>query len=312
MLYDFEGEKPRLWSADEFVWDQDIRFSFPSGPDRELTAFDYPGDLLCGANFVSESVYRKAFATVQKGLQRGDSFLTNLTMPTEVELSASFEEIYRWADAPYRIWLRNEFVCFSPEIFVKINATGRISSNPMKGTAEATEVGRKTLLTSKKEIAEHATIVDLIRNDLSQVAKRVRVNKYRYLDTIETPRGALLQTSSEISGQLPMNWREQLGTLLSRLLPAGSVSGAPKPATVKLIQAAEGRPRGYYCGIAVYFNGQEVDSCVMIRFLEKHPQAGVLFWAGGGITARSNWEDEYAELRAKVRIPLRVKGFSLH
>lgn len=312
LLVDFEGERPRLWSEAAYLADEKIQFSFPVHSVAEAgKQYTYPGDLLCGTDFVEEAHYRRAFEIVQAGLQRGDSFLTNLTMPTRIELTATLEEVYRLSAAPYRICLRDEFVCFSPEIFVQITAEGYISSHPMKGTAEDTPAARQELLTSQKEIAEHATIVDLIRNDLSQVAKQVRVDDYRYLGRIETPRGALLQTSSKIGGWLPDNWAANLGTTIARLLPAGSVSGAPKPATTALIRAAEGRPRGYYCGIGVYFDGKSVDSCVLIRFIENHPTEGHLFWAGGGITARSNWQDEYAELCAKVRIPLRAEHFFL-
>lgn len=313
LLVDFEGNRPRLWSEQEFLADKKLQFAFPAHAEVEAAkSYVYPGDLLCGTEFVSEVHYRKAFNLVQSGLQRGDSFLTNLTMPTRIELSASLTEVYQLSAAPYRICLQDEFTCFSPEIFVRIKADGYLSSHPMKGTAEDTELARQELLTSQKEIAEHATIVDLIRNDLSQVAKQVRVANYRYLERIETPRGGLLQTSSEIGGWLPENWRSELGSIINRLLPAGSVSGAPKPATTALIRAAEGRPRGYYCGVGVYFNGKTVDSCVLIRFIEKNQKEGHLFWAGGGITARSRWENEYAELRSKVRIPLRAEHFSLH
>lgn len=312
LLVDFEGQTPRLWSAAEFADQDEVHFSFPGRPDKKVEQHpDYPGDLLCGALFVTEAEYLKAYEIVHRGLQRGDSFLTNLTMPTEVELSASFSEIYRLVNAPYRVWLREQFVCFSPEIFVKISAKGRIASYPMKGTAEDTAAGRQYLSTSEKEIAEHATIVDLIRNDLSQVARRVKVDRYRYLDRIQTPRGALLQTSSEISGELPENWRARLGEIIARLLPAGSVSGAPKPATLDIISRAESGPRGYYCGIGLYFDGDTVDSCVLIRFIENSPEGKLIFRAGGGITARSKWSDEYAELIAKVRIPLSNKRFSL-
>ncbi len=314
LLLDFEQQQPRLWREADFLRDASLRFSFPQRPDQaQLAELPFPGDLLCGARMLSEEIYCHAFEIVKAGLQRGDSFLTNLTMPTEVELSAPLEDIYLHAAAPYRIWLRDQFVCFSPEIFIKISPEGRIASYPMKGTAPDTEEGRRLLLESPKEIAEHATIVDLIRNDLSQVAKQVRVDKYRYLDLIATPRGGLWQTSSEISGQLPPNWKGQLGTTIHKLLPAGSVSGAPKAATLQIIREAEGRPRGYYCGIALYFDGQKVDSCVLIRFIEQGTDGSPsIFWTGGGITARSQWQDEFTELCNKIRIPLRAQNTSTH
>ena len=99
----------------------------------------------------------------------------------------------------------------------------------MKGTLDATlpdAAGR--LLADEKETAEHATIVDLIRNDLSQIATEVCVPRYRYLETLQTHCGPPLQMSSEVRGRLPENYLEHLGTFFFRLLPAGSVTGAPK------------------------------------------------------------------------------------
>jgi len=235
-----------------------------------------------------------------------------LTFPVPVALSCSLEDIYWQSEAKYRIYWPGNFVCFSPETFVTVNEKGYIESRPMKGTALDTDKARAALLNSKKEIAEHATIVDLIRNDLSQVAKGVRVTDYRYFHKIATSRRGLVQTSSKIGGQLAENWKDKLGDILSILLPAGSVSGAPKPATLDIIRSAEGQKRGYYCGIGGYFDGVSLDTCVLIRFIEKRADGSHSFRSGGGITARSSWAEEYAELKAKVRIPLAVNQFSLH
>jgi para-aminobenzoate synthetase component 1 len=309
-LVDFEQTAPRVWTAEEDTNDQP-RFSFRDYPD--------PGPPPTGMlppklspDYLSESTFRKAFEVVQAGLQRGDSFLTNLTFPTPVELSCTLEDIYWQSEAKYRILWPDNFVCFSPETFITINNKGYIESRPMKGTALDTEKTRDDLLKSRKEIAEHATIVDLIRNDLSQVAKQVQVTDYRYFHKIATSHQGLLQTSSKIGGQLPNEWKGELGDILSTLLPAGSVSGAPKPATLDIIRRAEGQKRGYYCGIGGYFDGASLDTCVLIRFIEKKTDGSHFFRSGGGITARSEWTQEFAELKAKVRIPLAVNQFSLH
>ncbi|WP_026232068.1 aminodeoxychorismate synthase component I [Neolewinella persica] len=309
-LVDFEQEKPRVWSASEADADQP-RFSFRGYEEEDLP----PSGMLppkLFAHHISESAFRNAFEVVQTGLQRGDSFLTNLTFPVPVDLTGSLEEIYWQSEAKYRIVWPDHFVCFSPETFVTVSPAGYIESRPMKGTALDTPKARQALLQSKKEVAEHATIVDLIRNDLSQVARKVRVTNYRYFHKIATSRRGLVQTSSNIGGQLPENWRENLGEILNRLLPAGSISGAPKPATLDIIRRAEGQPRGYYCGIGGYFDGQQLDTCVLIRLIEKRTDGTFHFRSGGGITARSNWQEEFEELKAKVRIPLSVNSFSLH
>lgn len=309
-LVDFELEAPRVWAAGEATDDQP-RFSFRNYSDLASPPTGMLSPRL-SADHLPESAFRKAFEIVQAGLQRGDSFLTNLTFPVPVELSCTLEDIYWQSEAKYRILWPNNFVCFSPETFITIDNKGYIESRPMKGTALDTEKARADLLNSRKEIAEHATIVDLIRNDLSLVAKQVRVTDYRYFHKIATSSRGLVQTSSKIGGQLPNEWQDQLGDILSTLLPAGSVSGAPKPATLDIIQKAEGQSRGYYCGIGGYFDGASIDTCVLIRFIEERDDGSHFFRSGGGITARSKWSEEFAELKAKVRIPLAVNQFSLH
>jgi para-aminobenzoate synthetase component 1 len=170
----------------------------------------------------------------------------------------------------------------------------------MKGTIDANLPGAKNiLLNDQKEIAEHATIVDLIRNDLSSVSEKVRVNKYRYYEEIKTQNGFIGQVSSEISGILPSDYANSIGDLIFKLLPAGSVSGAPKQKTKEIIFEAEKQARGYYTGIAGYFDGTNLDSCVLIRYL----QADFVYKSGGGITAQSNAEMEYQEMINKIYAP---------
>lgn len=99
----------------------------------------------------------------------------------------------------------------------------------MKGTLDASlPNAEKLLMEDRKEAAEHATIVDLIRNDLSRVAEDVRVDKYRYVDVLHTNKGDILQTSSEISGRLPEDYPHHLGEILDAQLPASSITGARK------------------------------------------------------------------------------------
>ena len=303
LLIDFEGRRPRLFTP--AAWEaQRLYFSFPSRRDEYKGAERGVPPVHLSAEPLPLTAYRAAFDRVQAGLHRGDSFLTNLTFATPVELRGTLLQVYRQTEAKYRIYLPGEFSCFSPETFISISADGRIETRPMKGTAADTPAGRAALLSSKKEIAEHATIVDLLRNDLSQVAQGVRVTDYRYLRTIASARGGLVQTSSRIEGQLPEDWRSQLGQTLLRLLPAGSVSGAPKPATVEIIRSVEQGPRGYYCGVAGYYDGCTLDTCVLIRLIRKDPTGAYYFHSGGGITALSDWQEEYDELVSKIRLPL--------
>ncbi len=300
-LIDFELKKPvaiplSKINPDELLYDIQGRRNFT--PPRDTSK-----PLEFKAHPVTKDRYCKAFRRVQKHIHRGDSFLLNLTFPSTVETNYSLKDIFYHSRAKYKIWFKNHFVSFSPEIFVQTR--GRlIRSFPMKGTLDATlPQAEKKLLSNKKELAEHFTIVDLIRNDLSMVAKNVKVNRFRYLDHIKTNKNEILQMSSEIEGILPENFREKLGDILFRMLPAGSISGAPKKKTLEIIRQAEVYQRGFYTGIAGIFDGEDIDSAVLIRFIEQ-TENGLVYKSGGGITGKSRCEDEYEELIEKIYVPI--------
>lgn len=109
--------------------------------------------------------------------------------------------------------------------------------------------------------------------------------------------------SSEIVGQLSIGYRSELGDILLHLLPAGSVSGAPKLKTLEIIKKAEQEKRGYYTGIFGYFNGEALDSGVMIRFIEKEKD-NFFYRSGGGITTQSTAQEEYQEAFDKIYVPI--------
>lgn len=250
----------------------------------------------------SLKTYSKRFDVVQKGLRRGNSFLTNLTIKTPIHCSREMDDLFYHSYAKYRLLLPDKLVCFSPETFVKIKK-GKIFTYPMKGTIDAKKTDAETLiLNDYKEKAEHHTIVDLLRNDLNRISTNVKVNRFRYIDRLKTNRGNLLQVSSEIEGVLPDNFSAHLGSLFLELLPAGSISGAPKQATCAIIRKAERKKRGFYTGVAGYFDGKDMDSCVLIRFIEKDGEQ-LYFRSGGGITVNSRCENEYDEAIQKIYLP---------
>jgi para-aminobenzoate synthetase component 1 len=272
------------------------------------------------------SFYQQAFNNVHYHLRRGDTYLLNLTFPTPFSVGLSPETIFRHSRARFKLYVPGSFMVFSPEIFVRIQQ-GLIHSHPMKGTIDASlPRARELLRANLKERYEHNTIVDLIRNDLSMVASQVKVRRFRYLELIKTNRGDLWQMSSEITGKLAPDYRSNLGNLLFNLLPAGSVTGAPKERTVQIIRETERYERGFYTGIFGYFNRESLQTAVAIRFVELDPArcsdimenfAGIIpglpdsdepiryiFKSGGGITALSNPEEEYREMVSKVYLPL--------
>ncbi|MCM1311563.1 MAG: aminodeoxychorismate synthase component I [Bacteroides sp.] len=247
--------------------------------------------------------YCRSFNIVKRNIMNGNSYLTNLTCKVPIETNLTLEEIFRCSDAPYKLWLKDCFVCFSPETFIRIRH-GKISSYPMKGTINgACPEAYRLLMEDKKEAAEHATIVDLIRNDLSMAASGVTVGRYRYCERLDTHKGPILQTSSEITGILPKDYRSHIGNIIFSQLPAGSITGAPKARTCKIIAEAEKYERGFYTGVAGIYDGNNLDSAVMIRFIEQ--EDGKLFYkAGGGITSQSRAENEYHEMIQKIYVPI--------
>ena len=301
-IIDFEMKNPVVIPLDKVDHDN-IKYSLSGITNALSKSAQLNNELELNVNPVSKERYRKAYNNVQKHIHHGDSFLLNLTMPTRIKTNWTLEEIFYGSNAKYKLLLADQFVVFSPEIFIQIKER-KIKSFPMKGTIDATIPDAEyKLLNNEKELAEHYTIVDLIRNDLSMVSKNVKVDRFRFIDYVKTNRGGLFQMSSEISGVLPENYTETIGDMLFKVLPAGSISGAPKKKTLEIIDEQEQYKRGYYTGIFGIFDGQNLDSGVMIRYIEQTPE-GLIYKSGGGITAQSNIDEEYQELIDKIYIPI--------
>lgn len=297
-LIDFECLKPMCWSLKEPINNFEYNFNGFTNIVKSKKEFDEAVHLI--KTPISFDCYQKKFNYVKSEIELGNSFLVNLTSSTKIETNLSLDDIVQNAHSKYICHLKDEFVSFSPETFIQIN-NGKIKSFPMKGTIDANIPNAKELiLANPKEIAEHATIVDLIRNDLSMVSDNVRVSNYRYYEKIQTQEGLIGQVSSKIEGTLPENYNDIIGDIIFALLPAGSISGAPKNKTKQIINKAENAERGYYTGVAGYFDGANLDSCVLIRYL----QADNTYRSGGGITSQSDLYKEYQEMINKVYVPV--------
>ena len=298
-VIDFEGENAEIFDpgeTDRILWQANGKSNVDlNGRQRKPVQLDIEP--------ISFDQYKKGYDLVQSHIHKGDTYLLNYTQPTPLKTDLSLQDIYHQSSARYKVLLKDKFVCFSPEIFVQIN-DGKISSFPMKGTMDASIPNAEELIMSdSKELAEHSTIVDLIRNDLSLVATNVTVEKFRYLEKLQTNRRALWQVSSEITGNLPPDYAERIGEIIFKMLPAGSICGAPKKKTVEIIKEAENYDRGYYTGIFGWFDGRNLDSCVLIRYIEKQ-DGKLVYKSGGGITYMSDAQSEYDELVKKVYIPI--------
>lgn len=251
----------------------------------------------------SREFYTNQFHQVQQELQKGNIYLLNLTHATPVHSSSGLTDIYRQAQAKYKILVANQFVVFSPETFVRIR-NDKIYTYPMKGTIRtAVPHALEKLRNNTKEKAEHASVVDLLRNDLGQVANTVEVTRFRYFEKVKAGQHALWQASSEIMGTLAGDFKKSLGDIIFTLLPAGSITGVPKTNAVDIIRQVENYNRGFYTGVCGYYDGQNLDSCVMIRFIEQ-THHGLVYKSGGGIHQMSELEMEYQELIEKIYVPV--------
>lgn len=296
-ICDYKGEKV-WWGTEEDAKKLGISLEFNS--ENSSTFLDkiqfekFP---------LSYKDYLAKFYQVQAGLKRGDSFLVNLTCPTPIQTNLGLEDIYRYAKAKYKLLIQDQIVVFSPEPFIHIE-NNKIQAFPMKGTLAVSEKNQPDdLRIDTKEQAEHATIVDLIRNDISRVAYPIQVEKYQYIEQVKTHSQDLWQMSSLISGEIMPIFKNKFGSILKAMLPAGSITGAPKHATMDIIEKAEGYDRGFYTGIMGKFDGTTLDSGVLIRFIEQINQK-LVFKSGGGITVFSDPEKEYLELIQKVYLAI--------
>ena len=294
-ISDFEAKNVEVIALEDLDTNN-IEFSI----DENYTSLVHPHTLK--KTPISFIKYKEKFDKVIEQIKSGNTYILNLTQVTNIDTSLSLKEIFSLANAHYKLRYRDRFVCFSPEKFIQISEN-RIHTFPMKGTIDAAvENAGEKILSDTKEMAEHVMIVDLLRNDLSIVAKDVKVEKFRYLTEIEAGSKKLLQVSSHISGKLSSDWHENLGMILKSILPAGSISGAPKKSTLEIIKNIEGYERGYFSGVFGVYDGEKFDSGVMIRFIEK-TEKGLIYKSGGGITLDSNITLEYNELQDKIYLP---------
>ncbi len=262
--------------------------------------------------------HERAIAEVIDNIRSGEVYVLNVvghwqadwagSMYTAAERVASIEGA-RWGGAlfgPATDSGRPEWFVASgsPECFVRV--TGReIRTYPIKGTAPATPAGRERLLGSVKERAEHTMVVDLLRNDMSQVCEpgSVDVERLFYLRRW----GALWQAESAIVGRLRSG--SVLSDVIGALCPPGSVTGTPKPRAAEVIAHLEPVGRGPAMGAMGFAaSPSDVRLGLSIRTIAGD-DSRLHLWAGGGITWRSIAAEEVAEATAKaegVRSALRA------
>ncbi len=302
-IVDFEMKNPKVYKLSELE-KENIYYSITNKDNFKKKKKEIL-DTSILVNPITKKEYKKGFETVKKEILLGNSYLLNLTFSNKISFknSTNLLDVLVQIKSKYKLFYKNEFISFTPESFIKIYGN-TIYTFPMKGTIDASVLNAKTiLLNDKKESEEHNTIVDLLRNDLAIVSEKIKINRFKYIDEIETKKGKILQMSSEIQGNLPSNWKENFGNILLKLLPAGSICGAPKQKTVEIIKQVETYKRKYYTGVFGVFDGKNIDSAVLIRFIEKNKNQ-FIYKSGGGITYQSTVDNEYKELLQKIYIPI--------
>jgi len=254
-------------------------------------------------DFENFEIYKQKFDLLKNEILNGNTYLSNLTSKTKIKSDITLSQIYDVANAKFKLLYKDKFVCFSPERFCEIK-NNKIYTYPMKGTIDANITNAKEIiLEDKKELAEHTMIVDLLRNDLSIISKKVKVEDFRYCENIKAGDKELIQVSSKISGELEDNWNKEIGKIICSLLPAGSITGAPKRKTVEILENIENYDREYFTGVFGIYDGEKLDSSIMIRFIEQDDNYNYTYKSGGGITSDSDVYKEYQEMCDKVYIP---------
>jgi para-aminobenzoate synthetase len=258
---------------------------------------------------LDEASYARAFGTVQRELRLGNSYETNLTFRTTVASAADPVDTYRrlrqLSPAPYAAFVQHlgtSVLSSSPERFATIGADGVVETRPIKGTTprdpdpEKDRLAAERLKAEPKFVGENLMIVDLLSNVMSQVCEFGTVEVTDLMNVESYP--VVHQLITTIRGQL----RSDVSMLdaLYALYPGGSMTGAPKLRTMEIIAAVEESARGIYSGaIGWLLDDDSADLGIVIRTLV-HRDGRYTIGTGGGITVRSDVEEEYAESRWKA------------
>ncbi|MDO4642833.1 MAG: bifunctional anthranilate synthase component I family protein/class IV aminotransferase [Cardiobacteriaceae bacterium] len=253
----------------------------------------------------SLATYTQAIEDIQEQIRAGNTYQINYTLRLHGESYgnpvALYQRLRAQQPAPYAALAYHPddgyTLCLSPELFLARDGT-QIYTLPMKGTARAEgdiEAAKSILAHDPKNRAENTMIVDLLRNDLSKLAKphSVRVTDPFHVEQ----HGQVLQMTSRINAEL----HPQIcySDILSATFPCGSITGAPKRITMQFIEALESSPRKLYTGAIGYIEPQKMCLNVAIRTLSIHDHQAT-FGVGSGITIDSDAEDEYQECQLKA------------
>lgn len=263
---------------------------------------------------MDEQTWTQRVRAVQDAIRAGDVYVMNLTMRVSGHPRLSpvqaFAKLHQSPGGPMAAFFgspNSSVVSVSPERFLGVTLgfdghTRRAEVWPIKGTApRGTDESQdaalaSALAASEKERAEHVMVVDLERNDLGRVCQAGSITVDPLLEVFPTP--YCHQMVSCVAGELRSD--ESFEAVLDATFPCGSVTGAPKIAAMRIIEALEAGPRGAYTGALIVATPGRLDSSVLIRSLEYRPDGTAVWGTGCGITVDSDPTAEWREARLKA------------
>jgi para-aminobenzoate synthetase / 4-amino-4-deoxychorismate lyase len=256
--------------------------------------------------------YHSAITDIKSAIEDGDTYQVNYTIRLRSDFEgddfAFYRQLSKAQSSNYSAFLNTgkyRILSASPELFFHWK-DGEITTRPMKGTCkrgrwyEEDEVNAQWLYHSEKNRAENVMIVDLLRNDLGATAVPGSVKVPKLFEIEKYP--TVLQMTSTVTAKT--NPETTLVDVFSALFPCGSITGAPKISTMKIISSLEDSPREVYCGAIGYITpDQEAIFNVPIRTTIIDAETGKMeYGVGGGITWDSEIEDEYQEALTKAML----------
>ena len=273
-----------------------LRYDYPLIKPEKTEASPF------SCNFTKEE-YCEVVERTKEYIRSGDIFQAVISRRFEADINGTLINAYRVLrttnPSPYMVYLRiddREIISTSPETLVRLRQ-GRLYTFPVAGsrprgkTEREDDLLEKDLLSDEKELSEHNMLVDLGRNDLGRISRfgSVEVTKYKMIHKYSR----IMHICSQVEGDI----REDCDALsaIEAVLPAGTLSGAPKIRACEIIEELEKCPRGIYGGALGYidFSGS-LDTCIAIRMAVREGNK-VSIQAGGGIVADSIPENEYEE-----------------
>ena len=270
-------------------------------------------------NFITREEYNTQFNKIINHILHGDIYETNYCIPfilknANIDVANLFERMTHKSPAPFSTLYKNNnhwLLCSSPERYL-CKQNNKLFSQPIKGTAPRftdlilDEQSKQNLASSEKEKAENVMIVDLVRNDLSKIAKRNSVKVEELFGIYAFPQ--VFQMISTISATLKDDIK--FSDIIKATFPMGSMTGAPKISAMQIIEKAEQFKRGIFSGTVGYISPEgDFDFNVVIRSIIYNASTNTLLIpAGSAITSGSNANQEYNECILKASSNLKHLG----